>query len=664
MQKNKKISEELKTEMHELHRDFHDLYPLHTPSNEEDRETGFGSVATEEEKADPVKATTEKKKLTPVFLFSLLIVAGLTAACLAWPSQFLAATSQLCDTISTDFGWFYLLLVALIVIVCMVFMISPIGNIHLGNPGDKPTFSRASWIAMLFSAGMGIGLVFWGAAEPLAHFATSTPGPEVGSVEALRDAFQYSFFHWGFSAWAVYGIVALALAYFRFRKKEKALFSVTLKPLFGKHATGPLGTAVDVLTVLATVIGVATSLGFGAMQINGGLNYLFGIPNNSTVQLIIIGITTVCFIASSLSGISRGVRWLSNANVILAVAFVLAALAIGPTAQTMNVLVTSTGDYLQNFISMSFNVAPFDQSHHDWIKSWTIFYWAWWISWSPFVGVFIARISRGRSIREFLLCVILIPTIFSCIWFAVFGSLTTAVQIGGVNLANLPTETVLYGALAHYDFGRVLSMVAVVLVFSFFITSADSASFVLGMLSENGNLEPRLRTKAIWGVLLSALTCVLLLSGGLGALQNVLIISALPFSFVIALLLVSLHKELQHERVQMGLFLRPLILPKADKPFRSYEDQKTLKPIEIIRKSVKADQTVMAFAKATAGMTTAERKEAVAVAEGVLAEMKSGEKKPSDASKSPKPETGKPAPAGTPGFIGPDTDDKGIVGVS
>ena len=362
MQKNKKISEELKTEMHELHRDFHDLYPLHTPSNEEDRETGFGSVATEEEKADPVKATTEKKKLTPVFLLSLLIVAGLTAAWLAWPSQFLAATSQLCDTISTDFGWFYLLLVALIVIVCMVFMISPIGNIHLGNPGDKPTFSRASWIAMLFSAGMGIGLLFWGSAEPLAHFAPSTPGPEVGSVEALRDAFQYSFFHWGFSAWAVYGIVALALAYFRFRKKEKALFSVTLKPLFGKHATGPLGTAVDVLTVLATVIGVATSLGFGAMQINGGLNYLFGIPNNSTVQLIIIGITTVCFIASSLSGISRGVRWLSNANVILAVAFVLAALAIGPTAQTMNVLVTSTGDYLQNFISMSFNVAGLPSS--------------------------------------------------------------------------------------------------------------------------------------------------------------------------------------------------------------------------------------------------------------------------------------------------------------
>ena len=201
-------------------------------------------------------------------------------------------------------------------------------------------------------------------------------------------------------------------------------------------------------------------------------------------------------------------------------------------------------------------------------------------------------------------------------------------------------------------------------MFSFFITSADSASFVLGMLSENGNLEPRLRTKAIWGVLLSELTCVLLLSGGLGALQNVLIISALPFSLVIALLLVSLHKELQHERVQMGLFLRPLILPKADKPFRSYEDQKTLKPIEIIRKSVKADQTVMAFAKATAGMSTEEKKEAVAVAEGVLAEMKSGEKKSPAAAKTPTPEAAKPAPSGTPGFIGPDSDDKGIVGVS
>lgn len=491
---------------------------------------------------------------------------------MAFLTKFQEITSQIRNVIGNYFGWYYLLLVAGIVFFCLLCIVSPIGQIRLGDPDSKPEHSKFSWISMLFSAGMGIGLVFWGAAEPLSHFAVSAPQGQVGTQEALANAFKYTFFHWGIHAWAVYAVVALALAYFQFRKKEKSLISVTLKPVLGQAMDGLLGKIIDSITVFATIVGVATTLGFGAVQINGGLEYLFGLPKNIYVQIIIISITTVFFLMSAISGIGKGVKILSNINAILAVGLLAITIVVGPSVSIMNTFVDALGGYLQEFLRMSFRTGAFDVGQQAWIQKWTIFYWAWWISWSPFVGVFIARISKGRTIREFLTNVLLIPTIFCFLWFSAFGVLSTNAQAQGAELTHLATEEVLFGAFNHYPFGMVLSIIAMILVFTFFITSADSATFVLGMLSEDGSLYPHNKVKVVWGILISAISVVLLMSGGLTALQNILIIVALPFSIVILFLAISLYIELRHERKEMGLYIKPENYPSKEEPFKSYED--------------------------------------------------------------------------------------------
>ncbi len=507
-----------------------------------------------------------------VFCLSLVLVGGVALAALALPDAFYLWTRELRQTIARDFGWYYLLLLTGMVCFCVFFIVTPAGQIRLGDPHTEPEHSRFSWLAMLFSAGMGIGLVFWGAAEPLSHFAVSSPSAEPGSQKALEDALKYTFFHWGIHAWAAYGLVALALAYFQFRKKESILLSVTLKPLLGTKAEGLLGVIVDSATIFATVIGVATSLGYGAIQINGGLNFLWHIPESHAVQMAIIAVTTVLFLASAMSGLSRGVKVLSNLNVLLAFLLLACVIAVGPTVLIMNNFVDSIGNYIEGFFRMSFRTAAYNADQNEWIRRWTIFYWAWWLSWTPFVGVFIARISKGRTIREFLTHVMLVPTMMTMIWFAAFGTLSTHLQTLGIDLTGLAMEDVLFGVFDHYSIGFLMSVLAVFLIFSFFITSADSAVFVLAMLSEKGSLTPTNRTKLIWGLFLSLLAGTLLTAGGLDALQNVLIIVALPFSVVILLLMVSLYIELEHERNEMGLYIKPDTYPEKDKPFRSYED--------------------------------------------------------------------------------------------
>lgn len=514
----------------------------------------------------------EKRYLTPVFYMSLVFTLVIVLVGIIIPDKFQKYTDVIRITIGKDFGWFYLLLVTSIVMLCLFFIVSPIGKIRLGDPGTEPEHSNISWFAMLFSAGMGIGLVFWGAAEPLSHYAISAVKGNEGTRQALEASFKYTFFHWGIHAWAVYGVIALSLAYFKFRKKEKSLISVTLKPLFGTKTDGIIGKLTDSVTIFATVIGVATTLGFGASQINGGLTYLFGIPNNIVVQIIIIVITTICFVLSALSGLGKGVKMLSNLNMILAAALLAIALIVGPTVLMMNTLVDGIGSYLQDFFRMSFHAGALDNTERLWINKWTIFYWAWWVSWSPFVGVFIARISKGRTIKEFLCCVLLVPTALSAVWFSVFGTLSSHAYDMGVSLTALKTEEVLFGTFSYYPLAKVLSIVAIILIFSFFITSADSATFVLGMLSEDGNLNPHNKTKIIWGSLLSLIAIILLMAGGLGALQNILIIVAFPFSAIIILMMVSLYIELRHEQSEMGLEIKPDTLPKKGEPFKSYED--------------------------------------------------------------------------------------------
>jgi glycine betaine transporter len=510
--------------------------------------------------------------VTPVFWVSITLVAVVVLLGSVFSTEFQSVTEQVRNFISNDLGWYYLLLVAGIVFFCLFLIISPVGRIRLGDPDSKPEYSKLSWIAMLFSAGMGIGLVFWGAAEPLSHYAVSAPQSQIATQEALADSFKYTFFHWGIHAWAVYALVALALAYFKFRKKEKSLISVTLKPIFGQKVDGIWGKTIDTITVFATVVGVATTLGFGAVQINGGLTYLFGIPKNIYVQIIIVSVTTIFFIMSALSGIGKGVRILSNVNVVLAIGLLAVAIIVGPTISIMNTFVDTIGAYLQDFLKMTFRTAAFDTDQQSWIQNWTIFYWAWWISWSPFVGAFIARISKGRTIREFLTNVLLIPTLFCFIWFAVFGTLSTTAQSQGAELARLSTEEVLFGTFSHYPLGMVLSFIAMLLIFTFFVTSADSATFVLGMLSENGSLHPHNKVKILWGVLISSIAVVLLAAGGLNALQNILIIVALPFSVIILLIIVSLYIELRHEKKEMGLYIKPENYPSKGEPFRSYEE--------------------------------------------------------------------------------------------
>ncbi|MBY0098459.1 glycine betaine uptake BCCT transporter [Mesobacillus maritimus] len=497
------------------------------------------------------------KKISNVFWISVALVLAAVIFGASAPKSFEEVTGNLQAFITSAFGWYYLILVTVIVVFCVFLIFSPVGAIKLGKPDEKPEFTKASWFAMLFSAGMGIGLVFWGAAEPLSHFITP-PLAEGGTNAAHKEAMRYTFFHWGIHAWAIYALVALVLAYFQFRKGEPGLISATLKPVLGKSMEGWLGTLVDVLAVFATVIGVATTLGFGAAQINGGLSYLWGIPSNFLIQFFIIAVVTVLFMISASTGLGKGIKILSNANMALAVILLILMFFVGPTILILNMFTDSIGGYVQNIIQMSFRIAPLNEEHRGWINSWTIFYWAWWISWSPFVGIFIARVSRGRTIREFLIGVLLLPSLVSFFWFAVFGNSAIQVQNAGVvDLTQYATEEVLFAVFSQLPWSTLLSIVAIVLVSTFFITSADSATFVLGMQTTYGSLTPPNRVKFTWGIAQSAVALILLYSGGLQALQNALIAAALPFSFIMVLMMISLYRSLTKEKKELGLYLKP-----------------------------------------------------------------------------------------------------------
>ncbi|HIS28436.1 MAG TPA: BCCT family transporter [Candidatus Avamphibacillus intestinigallinarum] len=498
------------------------------------------------------------KHVTKVFWISIAIVAIAVFAGIVAPEGLERVTTNLQDLITTNFGWYYLILVTFVVLFCLFFIVSPMGAIKLGKPDDEPEYSTVTWFAMLFSAGMGIGLVFFGAAEPLSHFVTPATA-EGETAEAFKEAMRYTFFHWGIHAWAVYGVVALGLAYFKFRKGAPGLISATLTPLFGKKAMkGIWGTIIDVLSVFATVIGVATTLGLGAAQINGGLSYLFDIPTNFTVQVIIVIIVTILFIISAWSGIGKGIKYLSNTNIYLAVILLILMFIVGPTVLTLNMFTDSIGGYIQDLIHMSFRSAPLNGDNRTWINDWTIFYWAWWISWSPFVGMFIARVSKGRTIREFLMGVLFLPAVISFVWFAAFGTAAIKVQNMGIfDLSKYADEQVLFAVFHQFPWTMVLSMVALILIITFFITSADSATFVLGMQTTNGSLTPPNSVKITWGIAQAAVALILLYSGGLIALQNTLVASALPFSFIIIFMMISLYKSLSKEQRELGLYIKP-----------------------------------------------------------------------------------------------------------
>ncbi len=450
------------------------------------------------------------------------------------------------------FSWLYLWIVFGVVVASLGIAFSRYGRRRLGDDDEEPAFSRRSWFAMLFAAGMGIGLVFWGVAEPLSHYAIPPPGILPGTPEAANAAMLHAFFHWGLHPWAVYSIVALAIAYFQFRRKLPITISATLSGLSRHRRSGWLAAA-DVLAILATAFGVATSLGLGALQINSGLAEVAGVPVGTGSQVVIIVVTTALFLASAMSGLERGIKWLSNLNLLLGAAIAGFVLLAGPTAIILDTFTSTLGRYLSGLIQMSLRLTPFRDD--AWVHNWTVFYWAWWIAWSPFVGLFIARVSRGRTIREFVIGTLLLPSLACFLWFSVFGGAALYAEIfEGAPLAEAAAADVSMALFALFETlpaSTLLSVGATLLVLVFFVTSGDSATFVLGILSEGGNPDPSLRIRFAWGVLVSLIAISLLLVGGLNAIQTAAIVMALPFAIVIALMVVSLLRALREEGAQL-----------------------------------------------------------------------------------------------------------------
>ncbi|MGF3105601.1 BCCT family transporter [Rossellomorea sp. DUT-2] len=488
--------------------------------------------------------------LNKVFWISAIIVSILVVFGAAFPKLFAKGANAAFGFTTYSFGWFYLAAVFFFVLFLFFLMVSKYGKIRLGKDDERPQYPFFTWIGMLFSAGFGIGLVFWGIAEPMSHFfETPIPGVEPQTEESARLAMGYSFFHWGVSQWSVFTIVGLIIAYFQFRKGENGLVSTSLSPMIGRQKKGIKNT-IDILAVIATVMGVATSLGLGILQINGGLNSVFGVGNNTLSQLSIVFILLILYLASSTTGLDKGIKWLSNVNLSLALFLMLFVFIVGPTVFILNTFILGIGDYISNFIRYSLRLTPYQGG--TWVQDWTIFYWAWAIAWSPFVGAFIARVSRGRTIREFIIGVLVVPPLIALMWIAVFGGTALHLDLfNGTAIAegvNKDVTSALFSTYGELPFTMILSVISILLIFTFLITSADSATYILSSMTTEGSLNPPMIVKIVWGVLIAAIAAVLLVSSGLEGLQTASLVSALPFTVILVLMCVTLFRLLRKEK--------------------------------------------------------------------------------------------------------------------
>ncbi|MGV3489040.1 MAG: glycine betaine uptake BCCT transporter [Tuberibacillus sp.] len=490
-----------------------------------------------------------------VFFISLFI----TLVFIVWGGFFTDNLAKVINIIyngSIDYlGWVYLSACLFFVVFSVFLLFSKYGDIRLGKKTDRPDFHTGSWLAMLFGAGMGIGIVYYGVAEPVDHY-TNPPYGKAYTLDAANTAMKYTFFHWGLDPWAIYTVIGLALAFFQYNKKLPAAISSAFYPILGDKIFGPVGKTIDVLSIFATVFGIATSLGLGAMQVTAGMHDIFGIPNRLFIQMIVIAVATVLFIISINTGLERGIQYLSNAAMILSFAILLMVLILGPTLTIIKVFFNTTGLYLSDFVHMSLRLNPFQMD--KWIASWTLFYWAWWIAWAPFVGMFIARVSKGRTIREFVIGVLIFPTLGTCLWMSIFGgaALKIVQSAGNHRLATYITKNVslsIFTFFDHLPLSALLSILGFAVVAIYYITVADTATFVLGMLSEGGTLNPSNKIKVTWGIIQSAVAAVLLLAGGLNVLQTASIAAALPFAIIMIVMCFSLLKGLKSEvEVQRG----------------------------------------------------------------------------------------------------------------
>ncbi|MEW5808664.1 MAG: BCCT family transporter [Actinomycetota bacterium] len=489
------------------------------------------------------------------------VVFGVTAvialAFLAWgfvsTDTLASASASALTWVMDKTGWLFVLTSTGFVVFVLYLALGRYGTIPLGRDDEPPEFNGISWVAMMFSAGMGIGLMFFGVAEPLSHFTTPPPGtgPE-GNPEAVQNALATTLFHWTLHPWAIYAVVGLAIAYGVYRKGRLQLISSAFEPLLGSRANGSWGKVIDMLAIFATLFGSAASLGLGALQIRSGLQIVAGIgQTGNRILIVIITVLTVCFVLSAVSGVSRGIQWLSNINMVLAVLLAAFVFVVGPTVFILNLLPTSLGSYFADLNMMSARTGAEGSAVNTWLQSWTIFYWAWWVSWTPFVGMFIARISRGRTIRQFVAGVLVVPSLVSLVWFAIFGGAAINVQQNGTDLAGEgAVENQLFTLLDQYPIAIIASVVVMILVAIFFVSGADAASIVMGSLSQKGTIHPSRGTVIFWGVATGAVAAVMLLVGGedaLTGLQTITIIAALPFLLVMVAMAVALLKDLRRD---------------------------------------------------------------------------------------------------------------------
>jgi choline/glycine/proline betaine transport protein len=494
-------------------------------------------------------SSVESKLNKKVFVSASSIIIALVLYAAALPNQAKNLFTVIQGSIIENGSWFYVLTVAFIFFFVTFLGLSKYGEIRLGPDHATPDYSLLSWLSMLFAAGMGIGLMFFGVAEPLMHYL-SPPTAETGTIEAVKEAMKMTFFHWGLHAWAIYAIVALVLAYFSYRHNLPLTLRSALYPLIGEKIYKWPGHLVDIFAVVSTVFGVATSLGLGASQVNSGFGYLFGIDVSTTNQIIIMCCITALAAASVATGLDKGVKRLSEVNMILAIGLLVLIFILGPTIFLLTAYLQNIGDYLADIIHNTFNLFAYKKT--SWIGGWTIFYWGWWLAWAPFVGLFIARISRGRTIREFIIGVMLIPTAFTLLWMTIFGN--SAIDLvynqGVVALGDMiskDSSVALFVFLENFPFTAVLSSFSVLMIVIFFVTSCDSGAMVVDMLCSHGSNQTPLWQRVYWAVAIGLVAAILLLVGGLSALQTMTIASALPFAIVLLLAIVGLIKALRVE---------------------------------------------------------------------------------------------------------------------
>jgi len=501
------------------------------------------------------QSTFKKRNIFDGINPAVFLISGVLTLCFVlWGALDSASLAKVSNSILSylinQWGWLYLAGVLFFVLFCLYLALSKYGDIKLGSQIDIPEYSTFSWFAMLFGCGMGVGLVFWSVAEPIYHYTSgpSYAGPH-GSLQAAEWALPISFFHWGISAWATFVVVGLAMGVVLYRRNLPSLMSSCLYPILGEKIYGPIGKLIDIITLITSLFGMATTIGLGTMELSAGLIFNYGIKEGITLNLIVLGVVIACYLASACLPISKGIRVGSNISMVACLLLLLYVFILGPTKFIVDNFFNATGIYIQNFFYMSLWMDNFEQS--GWLGSWTIFYWAWWISWAPFVGMFIAKISKGRTIREFVFGALLAPTLLDMIFFGIFGSTSLKMELteatkGIMEAAiNKDIASSIYVLLQQFPFAEITAVIALIVVFTFFVVSADSCTIVLGMLSSNGDEKPKISLKIFWGIVMGSSAGVLMMMDGLKALQMASIVGAFPFLVLMFFICYSIIKVLR-----------------------------------------------------------------------------------------------------------------------